>query len=154
MLRSKLSHFKTIETLFFYFQWNMVWISDFDPKVMGNLIITENWSGGTNLMLLLSDVFMVHVWDLRCVLVCHHLFTFFRELIHLTHWGWDKMAAISQTTFWNAFSLMKILVFRIKFDWSLFLRVQLTIIQYWCRTGVKLLSEPMMARLVTHICVT
>ena len=25
----------------------------------------------------------------------------------LTHWGQDKMAAILQTTFWNAFSSMK-----------------------------------------------
>ena len=25
----------------------------------------------------------------------------------LAHWGWDKMAAIFQTTFWNAFSWMK-----------------------------------------------
>ena len=26
----------------------------------------------------------------------------------LTHWGWDKMAAILQTTFLNAFSWMEI----------------------------------------------
>ena len=28
------------------------------------------------------------------------------EIAHLTHWGWDKMAAIFQTTFSNAFSWM------------------------------------------------
>ena len=50
------------------------------------------------------------------------------HLHSLTHWGQNKMAAISRTTFWNAFSWMKILEFRIQFDWSLFLRVQLTII--------------------------
>ena len=40
----------------------------------------------------------------------------------LTHWGRDKMAAISQTTLSNAFSWKKILEFRLKFHWSLFLR--------------------------------
>ena len=49
----------------------------------------------------------------------------------LTHWGRDKMAAISQTTLSNAFSWMKILEFRWKFHWSLFLRVLLTIFQHW-----------------------
>ena len=49
----------------------------------------------------------------------------------LTHWGWDKMAAFSQTTLSNAFSWMKIIEFRIKFHWSLFLRVFLTILQHW-----------------------
>ena len=47
----------------------------------------------------------------------------------LTHWGWDKMAAIFQTTFSNVFSWMKMFEFRLKFHWSLFLRVQLTISQ-------------------------
>ena len=44
-----------------------------------------------------------------------------------------KMAAISQTTLSNAFSWMKILDFRLKFHWSLFLRIQLTIFQHWFR---------------------
>ena len=52
---------------------------------------------------------------------------------HLTHWGGDKMAAISQTTLSNAFSWMKILEFRLKLHWSLFLRIQLTIFQCWFR---------------------
>ena len=51
----------------------------------------------------------------------------------LTHWGRDKMAAVSQTTFSNAFSWMKIFEFRLKFHWSLFLRVQSTIFQHWFR---------------------
>ena len=51
--------------------------------------------------------------------------------IKLTHWGRDKMDAISQTTFWNAFSWMKMLEFRLIFHRSLFLRVQLTIFQHW-----------------------
>ena len=50
-----------------------------------------------------------------------------------THWGRDKMAAASQTTLSNAFSWMKVLEFLLRFHWSLFRRVQLTIIQHWFR---------------------
>ena len=62
--------------------------------------------------------------------------TYFHVLVlklHLTHWGRDKMAALSQTALSNAFSWMKMLEFRLRFQWSLFLRVQLTIIQHWLR---------------------
>ena len=38
-----------------------------------------------------------------------------------------QKAAICQTTFWNAFSWMKMYEFRLKFHWSLFLGVQLYI---------------------------
>ena len=51
----------------------------------------------------------------------------------LTHWGRKRMAAISQRTFSNAFSWMKIYEFQSKFHWSLFSRVQLTIFQHWFR---------------------
>ena len=51
----------------------------------------------------------------------------------LTHWGRDKMDAISQTTFSSAFSWMKLFEFRSKFKWSLFLRVRLTVFQHWFR---------------------
>ena len=55
------------------------------------------------------------------------------KCIFLTHWGRDKMAAISQTTLSIAFPWMKMLEFRLNFHWSLFLRVQLTIFQHWFR---------------------
>ena len=51
----------------------------------------------------------------------------------LSHWGRDKMAAIFQKTFSNAFSWMKMFKFRLRFHWSLFPRVQLTIFQHWFR---------------------
>ena len=51
----------------------------------------------------------------------------------LTHWGRDKMAAVFQTTFSNAFSWMKMYEYWLKFHWSLFLRVQLTISHHWFR---------------------
>ena len=41
----------------------------------------------------------------------------------LTHWGRDTIAAISQTTFSNAFSWMEMYEFRLKFHSSLFLRL-------------------------------
>ena len=47
----------------------------------------------------------------------------------LTHLPMDKMAAVSQTIFSDAFSWMKIFVFRLKFLCSLLLRVQL----HWFR---------------------
>ena len=53
--------------------------------------------------------------------------------IALTHWGRDKIDAVLQTTFSNAISWMKMLEFWLKFHWSLFLKVQLTIFQHWFR---------------------
>ena len=57
------------------------------------------------------------------------------ELIVLrrTHWGRDKIDAILQTTFSNANSWTKVSEFRLKFHWSLFLKIQLTIFQHWFR---------------------
>ena len=40
----------------------------------------------------------------------------------LTHWDRYQMTAISQTTHSNLFSVMKMLQFRLKFQWNLFLR--------------------------------
>ena len=51
----------------------------------------------------------------------------------LTHLGRDKMTAIFQTTVSNEFSCMIMLEFRLKFHWSLFLRVQLSIVHHWFR---------------------
>ena len=49
----------------------------------------------------------------------------------LTHWGWDETAAIAQTTLSDPFSWM--FEFRLKFHWSWFPRVLLTIFQHWVR---------------------
>ena len=53
--------------------------------------------------------------------------------VEQTHWGRDKMAAISQTTFSDAFSWMKMYEFRLRFHWSLFSGIELTISQHWFR---------------------
>ena len=54
-------------------------------------------------------------------------------LRELTHWGRDNVAAIFRTTWLNAFTWIKIYEFGLRFHWSFFLRVQLTIFQHWCR---------------------
>ena len=51
----------------------------------------------------------------------------------LAHWGSDKMATISQTSSLNAFSWMQTYAFGLRLRWSLFLNIQLTILQYWFR---------------------
>ena len=56
--------------------------------------------------------------------------------IKTSAWKWlthdlNKMVTILQTTFSNAFSWMKMYEFRLRFHWSLLLRVQLTIFQHW-----------------------
>ena len=55
------------------------------------------------------------------------------SLVLLTNWGRDKMATISQTTFWPGFSWTKIYEFRITFHRNLFLGIKLTIFPYWFR---------------------
>ena len=67
-----------------------------------------------------------------------------RHGMTLTYWGRDKINNISQTTFSNVFSSIKMLEFRLKFYWSLFPRVQLTIFQHWFRSwlgGVQVTSN-------------
>ena len=54
-------------------------------------------------------------------------------LTHLTHLPLDKMAAILQTIFSDAFSWLKGIVFLLKFHSSLLLRVQLAKTQLWFR---------------------
>ena len=63
--------------------------------------------------------------------------TWYQQMTSLTHCGRDKMDAISQTTFSNAFSWMKMFEYRLKFHWSLFLRVQLTMSQHWFRLWLR-----------------
>ena len=69
----------------------------------------------------------------RCQTITNKRSALCSDLVMLTHWGRDKMADISHTTLSFAFSWMKMLVFRLNFHWSLFLRVQLPIFQHWFR---------------------
>ena len=74
----------------------------------------------------------------------------------LTHWGRDEMNNISQTTFSNVFSSMKMFEFRLKFHWKSPINNIPALVQImaWCRSGDEPFSEPMMVSLQTHICIT
>ena len=56
------------------------------------------------------------------------IFFFLMWLLSLTHWDRDKMAAIIQTMFSN-WLFMKMIVFRYKFCWNEYTRVQSTIVR-------------------------
>ena len=75
----------------------------------------------------------------------------------LTHWGRDKMASISQTTFSSEFFLMKTFDFQLKkfVPKRLFNNIPALVqIMAWHRSGDKALSVPMMVSLPMHICIT
>ena len=80
--------------------------------------------------------------------------------VKFTHWGRDKMAAVFQTAFSDAFSWMKMYEFRNKISLEFVPKSQINNIPALVQTmacrwlGDKPLSEPMMASLLTHICVT
>ena len=83
-----------------------------------------------------------------------------RQQSTLTHWGRDKVNAIWQTTFSSAFSWMNMFEFWFKSSLKFVPKGPInnipTLVQKmaWRRPGDKPLSEPMMASLLAHICVT
>ena len=54
-------------------------------------------------------------------------------IITLTCWGQNKIATVLQTTFSKSFSWIKIVLFWLKFHWTLFPRVQLILNQHLFR---------------------
>ena len=93
----------------------------------------------------------------KCIMGIH--FEFLVRPKHLKYLDRDKMAAISQTTFSNAFSSMKIFEFRLQFlkfvpNGPINNSLALVQIMAWRRPGDKPLSEPMLVGSLTHICVT
>ena len=104
---------------------------------LGTIFVLDRWSSSGHIMSSKS----VNEIDIQTLWAKLHMFIYIyicvinwlnsllmRHSLWLTHWGRDKMGAISQTTFSYAFSWMKMFEFRIQCDWRLFLRVQLTII--------------------------
>ena len=76
----------------------------------------------------------------------HHI-----DMVDPTQWGLNKMAHILQTTFWNEFSSMKNQVFWIKFHWTVFQWVWLTMSTFRSGNGLepsgnKPLSDPMLSK--------
>ena len=106
-----------------------------------------------------SSISNLSDWD-KC-LAAREIFSLAALVLWLlTHWGRNKMAAIFQTTFSNAFLWMIMYVIRLKFHWNLFLRVQWTISQHWLRWW--LVADQVTShylnqwwpKMVTHICAT
>ena len=79
---------------------------------------------------------------------------------NLTHWGRDKMAAISQMSCSSAFSWMKMYEFHLKVSLNFVPKFRISIIpalveiMAWHRPGDKPLCEPMMFSLLMHIYIT
>ena len=96
------------------------WLNDLKPFLLGQY----HWKS-INEMYNASPLWDKPWWS--------HISVYLTVTLSLTHWGRDKMAAVSQTTHSNAFSWMKMLEFRLRFHWSLFLRVQLTLFQHCFR---------------------
>ena len=117
------------------------------PNIVSNgltAMLTGNQKPGLNILLTIMNFYIkyryfttkpVHIkispWFIWRSLtsIMNILYRVYRQL---THFSSDRMAAISQT-FSKEFSWMRILAFWLKFSWTLFLRVQLTISQHWFR---------------------
>ena len=65
--------------------------------------------------------------------VIQHAIAVSGSIADLTRWDRNKIAAIFQATFQNAFFWMKMYTFRLRFHWSMLLEVQSTIFQHWLR---------------------
>ena len=105
-----------------------------------------------NVILLLIKFQGLHIsHGIHFLIIFENWSSLFLGTQELRHWGQDKMAAIIQTTFSNAFSWMKIYEFRLRF--------QLTIFQYWLRLWLgagEATSHYLNNRwlsLLTHICI-
>ena len=85
-------------------------------------LMTSSWKPPWYLCQLTRSAVMFS-WLMRLFNHCHRCETI--QSHGLTHWGRDKMAAIFQTAFSNAFSWMKIYKFWLRFHWNFFPRVQI-----------------------------
>ena len=113
-----------------------------DQKNHFTLFRVRSWENGMCcifcFVILYKYIVFIHIYSGE-ISTCSNLIRISMQMpIHkpyyvLTHWGRDKMAVIFQTTFSSGFSWTKMYEFRLKFHWSLFLRVQLTIFQHWFR---------------------
>ena len=121
--------------------------------------------GGYRQVSLYSSLLLFSPW-LDCLhIICYQAIAFTALVpfvLILTHWGWDKMVAISQTTFQMHFLEWKCLNFAQYNKLSLTFVPQLRInnipalvqITAWRPPGDKALSEWLMVNLLTHKYVT
>ena len=81
---------------------------------------------------MLCSIYMRSVVRWNCIIKCCVFFisAYVKNndiQCQLTNWGRGRMAALFQTTFWNAFSWLKMYKFRLRFHWIMFPKVQSTI---------------------------
>ena len=76
------------------------------------------WSSATEKIQYIISSAMVTKLVKRLTAAGYHKERVFKN--YLTNWGRDEIDAILQTTFWSAFSWLKMFEFRLKFHWSLF----------------------------------
>ena len=113
----------------------IVWINDGLVSLVTHMCVTRpqcvrgiSLKGNIWIGIFIFNICVV-VWYTRShkeYHILHHLPLCFDLL---THWGGHEMPNISQTTFSNAFSRIKMFQFWRQCGWSLFLMVQLAIIQ-------------------------
>ena len=119
------------------------------------IIINTFWTGWNGFRFT-DDIFNAFSWMKFALIIISLKFVPRRPVSILTHWGRDKMDAISQTTLSNTFLRMKMLELWLKFvpEGPINNIPALVQIMAWRHPGDKPLSEPMLVRLLTHICVT
>ena len=73
----------------------------------------------------------------------------------MSHWSWDRIA-LCRSHFQMHFICMEILLFQFNFHWIKFLRVRITINQYWCQEMTWHRASHYLnqrwSSLATHIC--
>ena len=89
--------------------------------------------GGIHLRAISQEMLKVYIFDMNLEITNLSLHLHLPGANELTHWGRDKMAAILQTTYSNAFSWMKMYKFWLRFHWNFFPRVQITIFHHCFR---------------------
>ena len=140
--------------------------SYFNEKIKDCQVILHSvWSiFGNHIYVILKKKYAVHCKRYQFSFVClmsdfFYMMCLWLQDIILTHWGRDKMAAFSQTYFKRIFANENI---RISTKNSLKFVPKglinntpaLVLIIAWRWPGNKPLSEPMLVRSLTHICVT
>ena len=89
------------------------------------------FSAGIHVVILSQNAIPININNTELIYIYIHIYPL---LLILTHWGRDKRTPFrSQTIISNAFYWMKMFEFRLKFHWSLFPSVQLTIFLQWFR---------------------
>ena len=97
------------------------------PKVYDRVFwrnMTMLYRGSTTSITIYICLFLYHALKIIYISQKSHKKCLSYSLINITHWDRDKIDAISQTTFSDAFSWMKMCEFLLRFHWSLFPRIQ------------------------------